>query len=235
MAFDMQLVRLELTNYRKFKHYSIDFDGQMIVLVGENGSGETSILSAAGSALGEFVTKIASHGRQPIAQADAHICQYEVDGAVNQQKQLPVIVAAGGIVGEDRKAVSWSRSLDSEDDQTRLLQHDELEQAAFACSKRLKAGDPDLILPVIINYGTSRLWNGGNTSPTSKDTALSRKDGYRGVLDASFDERQLLAWFYKMTAQDVQRSQRLKPMGGESSVRGGPQRRGAMLPPAVGS
>lgn len=213
MAFDMQLVRLELTNYRKFKHYSIDFDSQMTVLVGENGSGKTSILSAASSALGEFVAKIASNGRRPITQADAHICQYEGDGMIDQQKQFPVIVAAEGIVGEMRKTVSWTRSLDSEDDRIRLLQNDELEQAAFTCSKRLKSGDPDLILPVIIDYGTSRLWNGGNTSPSSKDTALSRKDGYRGALDASFDEQQLLAWFYKMTAQDVQRSQSLKPMG----------------------
>ena len=94
MAFSMQLTHLELTNYRKFKHYSIDFDSQMTVLVGENGSGKTSILSAACVALSAFVSQIAPSGQQAITQDDAHVCQYETDGMVDQQRQFPVTVSA---------------------------------------------------------------------------------------------------------------------------------------------
>lgn len=214
MAFSMQLTHLELMNYRKFKHYSIDFDSQMTVLVGENGSGKTSILSAACVALSAFVSKVAPGNRQMITHDDAYVCQYETDGIVDQQRQFPVTVSAKGVVGEgDISEVSWSRGLDSEDDTASYIENDAMERIAFNCSNRIKSGDPDLVLPVIVRYGAARLWNGNRVSLNSRDTAFSRQDGYSSALDAGFDERQLLAWFYKMTAQDVQRAQSLKPMG----------------------
>ena len=214
MAFSMQLTHLELTNYRKFKHYSIDFDSQMTVLVGENGSGKTSILSAACVALSAFVSQIAPSGQQAITQDDAHVCQYETDGMVDQQRQFPVTVSAKGIVGEaDGSKVSWSRGLNSKNDKVSLVQSDEMANIAHDCADRIRFGAADLVLPVIVSYGTARLWGGNQISLSSRDTAFSRQDGYRGALDAGFDERQLLAWFYKMTAQDVQRAQSLKPMG----------------------
>lgn len=52
MAFELKLKELELANFHQFEHYAIDFDEHVTVLVGDNGSGKSTILDAASVALG---------------------------------------------------------------------------------------------------------------------------------------------------------------------------------------
>ncbi len=51
----MRLEFLELGNYRCFSHLRIDFDAELTVLVGVNGSGKTAILDAAAVALSPYL------------------------------------------------------------------------------------------------------------------------------------------------------------------------------------
>ena len=213
MAFEMRLTGLELRNFRKFERYSIDFDGGMTVLVGANGSGKSSVLDAARVALGAFTSLIHSNSRCAISQSDARICRYEMGGVTDWQGQYPVVVSAKGLAGDNSAdTVTWSRALDSSDDNGASFQVDGMRSLARTCSDRVKSGDEKLVLPIIAYYGTGRLWAKGHT-PSRGKTSFSRQDGYAGALDATASEQQMLSWFYKMTAQDVQRAKSLKPMG----------------------
>lgn len=214
MAFSFRLDNLELTNYRKFKHFTVDFDPRLTVLVGENGSGKSTVLAAACVALGAFTTPLVMREGPSLTKTDAHVCRYDLDGTIDQQPQYPVSVAADAQVGEGvGRSVTWSRGIDLSDAQMTRFKSDELGVMASECSARIKAGDSSLVLPVIAHYGTGRMWDSASNRINRSPQSFTRQDGYRGSLDAVLDTEQLLAWFYKMTAQDVQRSQSLKPMG----------------------
>ena len=159
MAFEMRLTGLELRNFRKFERYSIDFDGGMTVLVGANGSGKSSVLDAARVALGAFTSLIHSNSRCAISQSDARICRYEMVGVTDWQGQYPVVVSAKGLAGDNSAdTVTWSRALDSSDDNGASFQVDGMRSLARTCSDRVKSGDEKLVLPIIAYYGTGRLW-----------------------------------------------------------------------------
>ena len=117
MSFGMRLDELELTNFHKFERFSIDFDERMTVLVGENGSGKSSVLEAARIALDSFTYHILSRSQRCIELSDARVSRYGMGGITDGQKQFPVVVSAKGLVGEgDAEQASWSRSLGSSDD-----------------------------------------------------------------------------------------------------------------------
>lgn len=63
MAFGMRLDGLELSNFHKFESFSIDFDERVIVLVGENGPGKSSVFDAARAAL-DWLTYCILHSLQ---------------------------------------------------------------------------------------------------------------------------------------------------------------------------
>ena len=55
---NFRLDNLRLKNFRRYEDLSIDFNSQLTLIVGVNGSGKTSILDAAAIAVGSFLTKI---------------------------------------------------------------------------------------------------------------------------------------------------------------------------------
>lgn len=54
----MKIKRISLTNFRRFKDFSIHFDEQLTVLVARNGAGKSSILDAVATGLGSFLTRL---------------------------------------------------------------------------------------------------------------------------------------------------------------------------------
>ena len=214
MAFMMRLDELELTNFHKFEHFSVDFDEHMTVLVGENGSGKSSVLEAACIALDSFTYLVTLSLQRRIAPADALASRYGMGGVTDRQERYPVVVSARGLVGEgDAERVSWSRSLSSPDDDEQILNPGGLRDFAEECKGRIQAGDASLVLPVLAYYGTGRLWASDGKFSGGARAGFSRQDGYRGALDATAGTQRMLDWFYKMTAQDVQRAQSIEPQG----------------------
>ena len=216
MAFALKLNRLKLTNFHQFEHYTIDFDGHATVLVGDNGSGKSTILAAASVALGAFLKSFSYESRMLISPRDARVGYYDMDGLLDRQEQYPIVVSAEGIVGEDETPMSWSRSLDSHDGETSDVDARNLFRASQDCLSRVQKGDAELILPVIARYGTDRLRSKDSPQTSNHRRTFSRQDGYNNALSSHVDNDQMLSWFYKMTAQDVQRAQGLKRMASSS-------------------
>lgn len=229
MAFEIRLDSLELENFHKFEHYTIGFDEHMTVLVGNNGSGKSSILDAACVALGTFLVGVSSASQRRITSSDARIGLFDMGDFVDRQGQYPVTISACGRAGEGARAgeVKWSRSLNSAKGKATIKDAMGLLDLSRECFERLKEGDADLVLPVISYYGTGRLWAQGKGHGDRRPAPLSRQDGYKGALDASVSFDQVLDWFYRMTVEDLQREQGIKPMGRSplfAAVRGAVER-----------
>lgn len=214
MAFELKLDRLELVNFRQFERYTVDFDEHLTVLVGNNGSGKSSVLAAACVALGKFASLFAPKSTQPILSSDARVVFFDMDGMIDRQEQYPVVVSAKGRIGENAEPIVWSCSRDSHDDNGNgalNLKTDPMANSSLDCLKRVQNGDADLVLPIVACYGTNRLWARLSASSSAhQHKTFSRQDGYDGAFDASANGDQMIAWFYKMTAEDVQRAQSLR-------------------------
>lgn len=222
MAFHMQLHALELENFHQFKRYSVDFDQALTVLVGDNGAGKSSVLAAASIALNTFVRALTHKDERSISRNDARREQYQAGGVSDLQEQYPVVVRASGLVGESDEPQAWMESLSSTDDQAKI-ETDCVFRLAQECRARVQDGDSSLVLPVIAHYGTDRLWVKSKASQSARRKAFTRLDGYTGALHAHANQDQMLTWFFKMTAQDVQRAQSLRKQDGSAlyaAVRG---------------
>ena len=211
MRLDLRLDRLELTNFHKFEHCSISFDDRLTVLVGDNGSGKSSILEAAAAALDTVIAQLVFGRERRITPSDARIALFDMGDVVDRQPQYPVAVAASGHVGAE--VFNWDQKLYSADGSSRGNTDLVCSGLLRSCSDGIKKGDSELVLPVISYYGTGRLWAQGHGSIDARRRTFSRQDGYAGALKANSSSEQMLSWFFKMTAQDVQRAQSLKPTG----------------------
>ena len=130
---------------------------------------------------------------------------------VERQSQFPVVVSACGRAGETE--LRWSQILQSVDGGSKEDAEQSYLQLLRSCLAGIQNGDATLVLPVLAYYGTGRLWSKARGSIDARRTTFSRQNGYFGSLEANASSDQMLTWFFKMTAQDVQRAQSLKPTG----------------------
>lgn len=199
----MKLSKLELENFHRFERFSITFDDQLTVLVGENGTGKSSLLAAARTALAAFFAGIDGAPASGIVESDARFITYENAGVFDRQAQYPVRISASGVLMGEK--VAWARSLNSPKGRTTRSDSKDVTKIARDCSKRVMSGDTTLVLPLISYYGTGRLW--AKKQHQNNDVRpFTRLDGYAGALDAETDDYLLLSWFKKMTIQELQRA-----------------------------
>ena len=61
---ELRISELEISNFRRFESLSIDFDQQLTVLVGDNGTGKSTLIDAASIALGTLFHKLNTQRRR---------------------------------------------------------------------------------------------------------------------------------------------------------------------------
>ncbi len=180
---------LEVHNFRKFESYSVEFDRQLTVLVGDNGTGKSTLIDAACVALGSLFQGV-EHAKAPsLVSDDARGLVIKQGDAIVLQPQYPVTVEASGTALGDE--ISWTRSLNSAKGRTTRVDAAPIIEAGKRI-QGLAGGDADAILPVLARYGTDRLWRQGSAQEAP---VPSRTRGYEDALEASSNESRMNAWF----------------------------------------
>lgn len=212
MSFQLKLEKIELGNYRKFKRYTVDFDPQMTVLVGNNGAGKSSVLSAAAIGLDDFLLALTPRQRS-IKRSDARIESFDINGIIDRQENYPVTVTATCLMGEDQdvKTWQWTSTLVAADGENDNGFDFDLYGYTRKMYDRIIAGDQSLTLPLLAYYEADRFWFKTTGSIETRRKRFNRLDGYENTLLARINLDQILTWFFKMTAQDLQRSQSIAP------------------------
>lgn len=212
----MRIDKLSLTNFRGFPHAEFDFNSKFNLLVGENGSGKTSVLDALSVAAGSWFLGIGGYETRHIQDTDIRKLALRNGESTTFEGQYPVIVEAEGTIDGvflHTEPLKWSRDIEKAGGKTRFKNATNLKKLASEVEARVQRGEP-VQLPLIAYYGAGRLWvpaKDMDSSGLDKDASPpSRFDGYKTSIDPRISFPTLFRWLAdeKYTALD-KKSERL--------------------------
>lgn len=206
---NMRIKELKLKNFRCYEKTEIKLNPDYTVLIGVNGAGKTTILDAISIALGGYISVFDGMGIYGINKNDSHYKMYELGSSIEREHQFPVEIYVDCEM-DNKKEISWKRTLNGEKGRTSNTGAKEITEYASKIQDEIKAGNKDLVLPMVAYYGTGRLWmQKRDRNVRDKKENFSRLKGYIDCLDSASNEKMMLKWFEKMTYLELQEGKRI--------------------------
>lgn len=198
--------KLILKNFKGIENLTIDFDKNINVFIGENGSGKSSILYALALALSRFFGRIKSLEKNGLLLTDDLIFQ----GAdkVSIEIEMDMEVAQDS----EHFPISWSVSKKRGDNVQFLPKSKELQDLADKI-KELLEGNANFSIPVTVYYNTNRSALDVPLTPLDEDIFKQTT-----VFDGAFnknnynDFRHFFEWY--RNREDLE-NEKLREVGGD--------------------
>ncbi|HHH37891.1 MAG TPA: hypothetical protein ENK77_04680 [Epsilonproteobacteria bacterium] len=187
---------IEIKNYKKYTSLPLEFEKNFMLIIGENGSGKTSVLDAIATLLGGYLQAfkdIKADETHSIYKPDVRVDIFDIDENISVKYNTPVELMGKFSINKElvdvfrtKENITSSRiKLPSEDNR-------KLKEIVSVLEK-----EDNLIYPILSYHGTGRLWEQENKR-TAKMDKLSRLDGYKDCLNAKSNYRNFKAWFEKL-------------------------------------
>ncbi len=199
----MIIKSIALKNYRCFEDIEMTFHEKLTVIVGDNGSGKTSILEGLAVSLGTMFTGLDGLGGISINKTDARLKTYLMGESEDVQPQYPVEITAMGDM--DGQTIIWKRALLGENGRTVIKDAKDMLDIARSYQKRLREGDSTLVLPIIAYYSTRRLWDYHREKKMDTFKDSTKTNGYIDSLDGTANIKLMMNWFKRKTLQRMQK------------------------------
>lgn len=239
----MKIDKLELRNFRAFKHFKCQFGTGVNVLVGLNGFGKTSILDAIAIGYGQFAGGFETSKDRGILNPDIRIAKHTIGageleaggasvaaGKFTMERQFPVEVQVTvHEEGDYQFPDSWSRSRNTL--KGRTTQVKDLKAVAQDLQKSVQNNEK-VVLPLLSYYGTGRLWKEKRLTEKKNPAhqTNSRLDGYMDCLDPESTYSAFAKWLRVETIAEYERKmQIIEEHGLEGAVVHGSTIRGKLL------
>lgn len=199
----MKIKHLTLRNFRKYQETRFNFHSKFTVLIGNNGSGKTTVLDALAVMLNTYFQGSGIQtGGGVIKKDDARLIITEKGDQVFREPQEEVWLKA--TVSINDILCEWQRNKGDRGG----LAKDFVEFGAKARSAIKKGESPDL--PLLLYYGAGRLWDIHRERNTEKPG--SQLDAYRYCLDPKSDQNAFEKWFKKLTLSEIQKRRPVSAM-----------------------
>ncbi len=211
----MRIDFLEIENFKKFAQQTVALHPQFTLLVGENGTGKTTVLEALAVAAAVWLVdppdSMLNNSGRNISTNEIRL-QQEIKGdRIQFRERRPVRVRATGRIG-DCDSVSWTRQIRPDGKRTSNAEA----KRALECVKEIYARDDageDVLCPVLAYYGAGRAWLPSNQRvPEPKANGPARR--WEAFYDC-FNERirfaELQRWFSRETTERGNRGGRWRP------------------------
>lgn len=193
----MRIDSLYVKNFKGFTEATFDFHPRFTLLVGENGSGKTSILDALAVSLGIWLvnvpdTRLANSGRNILP---SEIRQDSIlVGVLRQfQQQRPVVITAKGTINDT--PAEWTRRINKNGKRTTNSGAKTVLDDIQSCYEDDRSGKRT-ILPIMAYYGAGRAWLPSNQRTEKSNKTFSLRWGaFYYCLSESIRFSDLNDWF----------------------------------------
>lgn len=172
----MKISKLKIENFRNIGPLqSFELNPQFTTIIGVNGRGKSTILSAMRIACGSYLLGIV-----PAKKRHIHLSEIRLeDKGKHLTQQRPVVIAAEGNFDEVKESVYWQRQIPENSNSTtsneaevgavRKLARDKYEKVVI--------GDrSDIAFPIIAFFGTSRAHGAGRVRSSRIGRRYSKRD-----------------------------------------------------------
>lgn len=216
----MRLKKITLKNYRCFENLEIDLHPRLTVLVGENGSGKTSILDAIASGLSPLLRYLSSADQRlsgpGIKDTDFRIEPLPGRGSKQRWGTTDYVQVAI----ETTSGMNWDnwRRSSADKQQASKIGQTKLSDYAKSILESFKTAFPEQ-LPILAYYGAQRgrIENPERLRPTNQEYSYPTA-ALVGALDSQSDFKELLKWFDIEESTELRVNKGCRPEEFELSV-----------------
>lgn len=194
----MRIDRLLVRNFKGFEEREFEFTPSFNLLIGDNGTGKTSVLDALAVAAGGWFVGLRGSESRYIRVGEVRLAVIHYEEDIRFEEQYPVEVRVEGeVLGQ---AISWARTLNTRRGRTTTGEAALIKRLSRQADEEVRQGK-HVALPLVSYYGTGRLWL--EPRECSKVTSneklgnqrnLSRLEGYRNSVDPRLSVRDLVRW-----------------------------------------
>ena len=209
----MRIDTLTIKNFKKYAEQTFELNPRFNLLIGDNGSGKTTILDALAVAAGVWLLDVPdpqiSNSQCNLSPLDVRQEPRQEGDRVQFHPQLPVAVSAKGIICET--SCEWVRVLEKAKTKDKS---GGVKALIRQCYQRAASGE-QVLLPIIAYYGAGRAWLPSyQRSGPKKGTAnlfARRWAAFYDCLNERLRLPDIKAWFKNEAVERLDRNGRWRP------------------------
>ena len=208
----MRLNKISIANMRlvgeEARELNIDPDKNVLILLGDNGFGKTTILDAIATTMAPYSAQFPGIADYQLSDLDVHINRH------GRRSRYLTINAEFSDNGVTMTSVRYRKGTQNPP----KTNYEQLKQAAIAKKEAILAGEADVQLPIFAYYGTGR---GQFQVPERRrgfQQAFERWDCYKSAINPETDFKRFFGWFDLMEDQERRDREKLWDLGYKSPV-----------------
>ena len=208
----MRLNKISIANMRlvgeEARELNIDPDKNVLILLGDNGFGKTTILDAIATTMAPYSAQFPGIADYQLSDLDVHINRH------GRRSKYLTINAEFSDNGVTMTSVRYRKGTQNPP----KTNYEQLKQAAIAKKEAILAGEVDVQLPIFAYYGTGR---GQFQVPDRRrgfQQAFDRWDCYKSAINPETDFKRFFGWFDLMEDQERRDREKLWDLGYKSPV-----------------
>lgn len=166
----MRIDQLTVQNFKKFAEQTFTLHPQFTLLVGDNGSGKTTVLDALAVSASVWLVEYPDSNLQSsyrnILRTEIRLEPSHEGDRTQFRERFPVLVEATGQIG-DQTNVTWVRQIKQRGGKTTNAGAKEALEIISKIYQRDQSGE-SIVCPVLAYYGAGRAWLPSNKSKKDK-------------------------------------------------------------------
>ena len=219
----MRIDRLEIKNFKKFSDYTLELDPQFTLLIGDNGTGKTTLLDALAIAAGIWLVNspdtTLNNSRRNILTSEIRLEAISTDTIIQLVERTPVQVKAIGTLWTENgtttegQEIEWLRQIKPNGSKTTNIEAKAALKIISSLFQEAAAG-ARIWLPIIAYYGAGRASLPSNQrDPKATITAnpARRWDAFYDCFTERIRIADLHTWFQKEAIASLNRQGQLRP------------------------